>query len=118
MWIHMKIPHHTLKFIGMNPTGDLGPLTAYTSVQHGTVWFLKSPPTKPPSVLQLHQRDRFRFAAQAWRALDEETRQTWHAACRACYLIVHGYTLFVYWQLTRQRATIRTIELQSGRTLL
>jgi len=114
----MKLPYGTLKLLGFNPSGDLGPLTAYTSRRHGTVWFSKSPPMKPPSDHQIRQRDRFRFAALAWRSLDDQTRQRWHDAARLARLIVHGYTLFIYWQLVRDRAALRTIELQSGCTLI
>lgn len=114
----MRIPHGTLKLLGMNATGDLGPLTAYTSRRAGTVWFVKAPPTKPPTLHQIHQRDRFRFAARAWRTLDESTRQKWHAAARRARLIVHGYTLYIWWALKRDRAAMRTIELQSGLSLV
>lgn len=114
----MKIPHRTLDLLGFSPTGDLGPLTAYTSRRHGTVWFDKSPPQKPPSPWQLRQRDRFRLAAIAWSSLNEETRQRWHMACRRARLYIHGYNLWVYWQLGGSRARLSTIEQQSGLTLV
>jgi len=114
----MHIAHDTLKFLGMNPTGDLGPLTAYTSRRHGNVWFTKSPPLEPASDWQRRQRDRFRLAAKAWRALDEKTRQRWHRACRLAGLYIHGYNLWIWWQLVRRRATLATIERQSGIQLL
>ena len=114
----MRIPHGTLKLLGFNATGDLGHLTAYTSRRAGTVWFPKSPPLKPPSDHQLRQMDRFRFAAQAWRAESETTRQTWHNAARRARLMVNGYTLYVWYQLTRDRPALRTIEHQSACTLL
>ena len=114
----MQIPHAALKFLGFSPTGDLGTLTAYTSHRHGSVWFLKSPPTKPPTEHQIRQRDRFRFAARAWRDLNEKKRKTWHDAARLASCIVHGYTLFVYWQLVRDRPSIETIERQSGCSLI
>lgn len=114
----MRIPHGILQLIGFNATGDLGTLTAYTSRRQGTVWFNKSPPQKPPSDWQRRQRDRFRLAAIAWRALDEETQLRWHVACRRARLYIHGYNLWTWWQLTRARATLSTIERQSGVTLI
>jgi len=114
----MHLSKDTLKLLGFNPTGDLGPLTAYTSRRHGTVWFAKSPPLKEPSPWQLRQRDRFRLAAQAWRMLDETQRQTWHLATRRARLFVHGYTLWIWWQLLRDRAGLSTIERQSGLRLV
>lgn len=106
----MKIPHDTLKLLGMNPTGDLGPLTAYTSRRHGSVWFTKAPPLEPASDWQRRQRNRFRLAAKAWKELDEETRLRWHRACRAARLYIHGYNLWIWWQLVRHRPTLSTIE--------
>lgn len=114
----MRISRATLQLIGLNPTGDLGPYTAYTSRRHGTVWFIKAPPLTPPSPWQIKQRDRFRLAAQAWRNLDEVERNTWHRAARLARLLVNGYTLWVWWQLVRSRAGLSTIERQSGVTLI
>jgi len=114
----MKIEHDVLKLLGFNATGDLGPLTAYTSRRHGTVWFTKAPPLEPASDWQRKQRDRFRLAALAWSKLDEDTRDRWHRACRLAGLYVHGYNLWMYWQLVRNRATIATIERHSGVALI
>jgi len=114
----MHLTKDTLKLLGFNPTGDLGPLTAYTSRRHGSVWFTKSPPLKPASPWQLRQRDRFRLAAQAWRMLNETQRQAWHLASKRARLFVHGYTLYVWWQLGRNRAALSTIERVSGVTLI
>lgn len=114
----MRIPQRTRSLLGLNPTGDLGPFTIYTSRRAGTVWFLKSPPTSPPTVHQLRQRNRFRLAAAAWRAQPQETRDAWNLACRRAHLYLHGYNLFVWWQLRRLRSTLATIERQSGITLV
>lgn len=114
----MQIPHGVLNLLGFNATGDLGPLTAYTSRRHGTVWFLKAPPLEPPSLSQIWQRNRFRDAAEAWRNLTNDQRNRWHDACRRARLYLNGYTLWIVWQLLRDRATISTIERQSGVTLL
>ncbi len=114
----MRIAHDTLKLLGFGATGDLGPLTAYTSRRAGTVWFTKAPPLEPPSEWQRRQRDRFRLAATAWRALDEISRQRWHRACRLAGLYIHGYNLWIWWQLVRHRPTLATIERQSGVSLI
>lgn len=114
----MHIPHGVLRLIGMNPTGDLGYLTCYTSRRAGTVWFPKAPPLTPPTAWQRRNRNRFRLAAQAWRNLDEEIRQNWALAARRARLYVTGYNLWVWWQLRRQLPQLRTIERQSGINLL
>ncbi|KKK92061.1 hypothetical protein LCGC14_2706680, partial [marine sediment metagenome] len=70
----MHIPKTTKAWFGLSPTGDLGPYTIYTSRRAGSVWYAKAPPTCPPSVHQLRQRNRFRNAAFAWRRLSQEQR--------------------------------------------
>lgn len=114
----MFIPKHTKAWFGLNPTGDLGPFTIYTSRRAGTVWFAKAPPTKPPTVHQLRQRNRFRLAAYAWRNLSQEQRNDWDTACRRAYLYINGYNLWIWWQLKRDRATLATIERHSRINLL
>lgn len=113
----MKIPRATLKLIGMNPTGDLGGLTAYSSPRAGTVWFTKSPPLTPATEWQLIQRNRFRLVAAAWRALSKDQRNDWNLACRRARLLLHGYQLWVWWQHTRDRQALATIERISALSL-
>jgi len=107
-----------LNFLGFRPTGDLADLTAYTSARNKTVWFLKAPPDKPPSDRQRHQRERFRQVGEAWRGLGPTVRQNWLDAARNAGLFLSGYTLFLVWLLCRDRPTIRTIERQTGITLV
>ena len=114
----MHLPVSTLRLLGFCPTGDLGTLTAYTSGRAGTVWFNKSPPMKPPSDWQRRQRDRFRLAARAWKALDHDTQQRWHLATRRARLYLHGYNLWIWWQLVRDRPGLSTIERQSRLNLV
>ena len=104
--------------IGFNPTGDIGDFTVYTSRRRGAVWFLKSPPKKPASYKQLHQRNRFRLIAELWRSLDQSTRDNWRNAALKATLHISGYALFVVYQQKRDPALIETIEMQSGISLL
>jgi len=114
----MQADERILNFLGLRPTGDFADLTAYTTSAGKTVWFLKSPPQKPPSVRQLHQRQMFRNAARAWRELGQETRNDWNEAARRAHLYLSGYLLFLVWIVTPDRPAIRTIERLSGITLL
>ncbi len=114
----MHIKPKMMALMGMNPTGDLGPFTIYTSRRAGTVWFVKAPPLSPPSVLQIRQRNAFRLAAEAWRALLPTRRAAWSQAARRAHLIVHGYTLWVWWQTKRDRQALATIERLSRTPLL
>lgn len=107
-----------LNLMGFRPTGDFGPLTGYTTKRGKAVWFLKSPPTTPASPWQLRQRNAFRLAAIAWQTLTAAQRQAWLAAQDAGRLNITGYNLWVYYQLTKDVAAIRTIERQTGLQLL
>lgn len=104
--------------IGFNATGDLGPFTIYTSRTKRTVWFRKSPPTSPPSIRQLHYRNRFRCAAAAWRALPQGDRDAWNLACQRAGLYLCGYALWLWWQIRRDRPALRTVERLSRVSLL
>jgi len=108
----------SLTLIGLRPTGDLGPLTGYTSKHGKPVWYLKSPPKEPPTDVQRHCRNAFRLAAIAWTQLTPERRQTWTKTQDAAHLNITGYNLFIFWQLTHDRKTIETIERQTNLTLL
>lgn len=107
-----------LTFIGWRPTGDLGPLTGYTSKRGKPVWFLKSPPTTPPTNWQLHRRAFFKVAADHWWRIGPHRRSDWLRAARLAHLNITGYNLFTYYQLTRDRAAIATVEQQTAIQLL
>lgn len=114
----MQVNNPLLNFIGMRPTGDFADLTVYTNKRGRIVWFTKAPPDKPPSIRQLHQRQMFRNAARGWRDLRERKRDEWNTAARRAGLYLSGYLLYVVWILKPDRAAIRTIERQTGITLL
>lgn len=102
--------HPLCRLLGFHPTGDLADLTFYTSKRNGVVFFVKAPPLEPPSVMQLHQRNKFRIVAELWRLLPKVKRQAWETATLRGGLKMTGYNLYTYWHLTRDRATIETIE--------
>lgn len=104
--------------LGFNLTGDFADWTIYTSRERGIVWFSKSPPKIPPSFKQLHQRNRIRVIATAWRKLTQEHRDRWRRAALRARLQLPGYDLFVFWQIKRDPSYIRTIERQTGIPLL
>lgn len=107
-----------LSILGWNPTGDLGPLTGYTTKRGKIVWFLKAPPTSPPSQWQLHQRNTFRLIAMAWRGLAQADRDQWHLAEVRGHLNITGYNLFVWYWVHKDIETIRTIQRQTGTNLV
>jgi len=107
-----------LSHFGLNPTGDWGPLTFYTNRRGKPVAFLKAPPTKPPTARQTYQRNAFRLVGRLWQTLTNQQRATWETASRTASLSITGYNLFLYYTLTNDTAAIRTIEQQTGLTLI
>lgn len=102
-----------LTFLGLNPTGDLGPLTSYTSKRRKPVWFLKAPPTTPPTGWQIKQRNLFRQIARHWNQLTPAARADWETAAKRAHLTITGLNLFVYFHATGNRKVLRTVERQS-----
>lgn len=74
------------------------------------VFFIKAPPTKPPTWRQRFQRNRFRLCGKAWQAIQPAARAAWEAATKNAGLRCTGYNLFTYWQLTLDTPRIKTVE--------
>lgn len=109
---------NVVSLCGLNIAGDLGALTYYTSKRKKVVWFLKAPPTKPPSTLQITTRNAFRIAAMCWRHLTPQRRAAWETATKTASLCMTGYNLFVHSITRGNLEAIRTIERQTGQVLL
>ncbi len=107
-----------LNLMGLRPTGDLGPLTGYTTKRGRAVWYLKAPPKEPPTGYQTHYRNLFRLVAMAWQSLPSQQRSDWLDAARRASLRITGYNLFLWYYHTRDTAVIATVEHQTGLTLL
>jgi len=110
--------HKLLNLLGFGPTGDLGPLTGYTTKRGRPVWYLKAPPKTPPTQYQIHYRNLFRLVAMAWQSLPPGKRADWLAVSRRANLRITGYNLFLWYHHTRDTAVIRTIEHQTGINLI
>ncbi len=107
-----------VNWLGLSVTGDLGPLTIYTSRRRRIVMFDKAPPLVPQTIRQLIMRDRWRAAAQAWQAQTDEDREQWRRAARLANLSLPGYQIWIFANTKpNTRGMIRTIERQSGVTL-
>lgn len=107
-------PYECISMMGHSITGDIGDLTFYKASNGTQVFFKKSPPLTPPNWRQINQRNRWRSAAGAWRALSPADRNMWRQLEADCRLAITGYNLWVYWQTTRDAATIRTLQRQAG----
>lgn len=107
-----------LAFLGLNTQGDLGPWTFYTDKRGQLVWFVKAPPLEPPSQLQVSARNAFRLNGYLWRRLTALHQKNWELASKRAHLKINGHNLFTFWNLTKDHATIHTVERLSGIKLI
>lgn len=107
-----------LSLFGLRPTGDFGPWTFYTNKQGIPVWFIKAPPTSPPTARQLFVRAKLSEFARYWTSLEEQTKIDWETAAKRAGLGMTGYNLFQWWCWHVDRAVLKTIERQSGIILI
>lgn len=103
-----------LSLFGLRPTGDFGPWTFYTNKQGIPVWFIKAPPTSPPTARQLFVQSRLTIFAQYWTAQTAETKMKWERASKKAGLGMTGYNLWQWWWWHKNRTVLTTIERQSG----
>ena len=104
--------------LGLLAWGDLDGLTWYRNKRGNVVVIAKTWPEGPPSDAQLEQRAKFKAAVDAWKALTAATKHEWKTAASRAWLCMHGCDLFLHWKLMADDAAIRTIERQTGTTLL
>jgi hypothetical protein len=113
----MKSPTTGLCFLGWRPTGDLGPLTYYTTKKGRVVAYPRSPPLSPPSARQVLQRSKWQAASLRWQALAQTTRIKWSTAAKRANLRYTGYSLWMRWATTSCEGLRKTITHQTGITL-
>jgi hypothetical protein len=98
--------------LGFHLSGDIGDFTLYTDRNRRKVIYPFSPPHKPPSDLQVHQRGRFRTAVNLFLALPAEDRANLEEACRRSSLVMGGCALYVSACLRGQNAALQTLAQQ------
>ena len=110
--------HPLVNIMGLRVTGDIGPITTYTSRRRKIVVFDKAPPLMPPTARQLIMRGRWRAAAQAWGAMLQVDRDQWIKVAAAASLSIPGYQFWIFAQTKpNSRGIVQTVENQTGQTL-
>jgi hypothetical protein len=105
-------------FLALDIQGDLADYTCYVSKRGDVVFFPKHPPEVPKSISQAWRRELFRQAAQTWQMKTSEAKANWEKASQRAHLKCTGYNLWTFFYVTENEAVIRTIEHQTGVTLL
>lgn len=113
-----QIPEKIFAYVGIVAWGDIGPITMYRSQRGKIIWFSKTWPDKPASLLQQAQRDRMAIAADLWQLLTQERKAQWELATKRASLCMNGYQLWQHWRLTQDESAIRTLERQTNTILL
>ncbi len=103
--------------LGLNIGGDFGPFTFYKTRRGKVVWFLKAPPTCPPSPKQIANRNQFRLAALLWNSLTDAKREQWELTTRRLSLSMTGYNLFLHFTINADAAALATLERQANTQL-
>jgi hypothetical protein len=104
--------------LGVLAWGDLANFTYYRSHTGIVTVIPKTWPIKPPSPDQSTQRARFSAAIAAWWALTPAKRQQWMTAATRASLCLHGYNLFLHWQMMQDSDAIRTLQRQTQTDLI
>lgn len=103
--------------LGFWVSGDLCGLTIYTNRFGKKVFFQEAPALKPPSPLQVIQRNRFRTAFQNWKALTKTQKANLELAVNRASLCLTGQNLYVSASLTNRAEVVGTIARQTGLVL-
>jgi len=114
-------PQQLAQIIGLQAQGDLGPMTCYTAKKHhkrSIVIFPKIWLSDPTTNKQRNHRNRIRQAAAAWQRLPATEKTNWLRAAKRLSLRTNGVALWTYWHMIGIRATIETIERQTGIPLI
>lgn len=108
------IPPSLFQFLGVLTNGDYAELTFYTSSRGRLVFFPKTYPKDPATFHQTLYRDKWRHAAIRWRALDQDTRDTWKRLATAANLTISGYNLYIHYILGKGTGTVLTCQRNTG----
>lgn len=103
--------------LGLTVSGDVGGITIYTDRFGRKVAFPKSPPEKPPSAAQSHQRTRFTQAQAAWAALSAQEKACLEDAALKGGMVATGQNLYIKVALTNDTPALDTLAQQTGTIL-
>ena len=103
--------------LGFRVNGDFGGMTCYTNKNGKQVWFPFSPPTKPPTALQIAQRQRFAAAVNSYLSQSSSVKAQYELATQRASLCLTGQNLWVSVAMLHTFATLDTIAAQTKTTL-
>ena len=105
-----SIPYNLL---GLQVSGDLGPMTIYTNRHGKKVFFPKSPPKKPPSVAQIALRARFKSSQADYMALTDAEKLDYENLTKKTCIPMTGQNLWIHVSMTGDQSALDNLERQS-----
>lgn len=115
--MHGKLTSY-LCFLGFRIQGDLDGITCWRSRHGGVIWYPRAPPTCPPTELQVWHRQRWRAILDDWLALSDADRLSWINLALRASLHIHGLNLYIWWRCAQDDEPIKTLQRQTGITVL
>lgn len=106
----------TMSNLGVS--GDIGDITFYNDRRGNIIFYPASPPLTPPSAAQRVMRQRWATYMRQWSELTAAQQADWRLAVQRAGLQIGATALWLWYQITRDRATLATIERQSGVSLV
>jgi hypothetical protein len=113
----MQIKPQLLSILGWNIQGDIAGVTAYRSARQRFTWFAATTPKVQPSVPQALQRLLWTAAANAWTAMDSQTKQQWRDTARLAHLNITAYNLWIHCATTADEEILAQTAHETGITL-
>lgn len=96
-------------------SGDVGPLTTYTSKHRRKVAYPIAPPRTPPTAPQLKQRYMWRTIANDWTRLTTAEKLQWNELAFKAKTNLTGYALFTWAESTANPAPfLSTLQRQAS----
>jgi len=103
--------------LGLIVSGDINGMSVYTDRHGRKIAYEKAPPTKPPSVLQALQRERFKAAMANWKAATTAIKIDWENVSLATSLCMTGLNMWLHFSLKGTTEGLSAFSRQSGITL-
>lgn len=94
--------------------GDVGGYTLYTDRWGRKTLFPQSPPTIPPSAMQIVQRSRFQTAVANWVAELSSVKRAWERMSLRANVVMTGHNLYVSYSLSGDQSALNTLISQTG----
>lgn len=100
--------------LGLRLSGDIGGITLYQTKRGKTVAYPAASPKQPPSIHQLHRRNRWSNAVFNWTAAAESVRIDYEACTLRLSLPATGHNLWMHLSFAQDPLALAAFNHASG----